>query len=78
MLIVDQIDQRIREPELCIRIASLRRDPRTADQRIIRPEDQRHRVEKEYPFVHIFHAAKLGISALWRVSRSTNFFSQLF
>src|ERR1700722_14253211 len=61
-LVIDQIDQRIREPELRICIAPLRRDPRTADQRIIRPEDECHRIQKEYPFIQIFHATNLGIS----------------
>ena len=52
LLFVDQIEQRIGKPELCIGIFAGRGQPWTADQSIIGPEHQRKRIEQKNPFIH--------------------------
>ncbi len=59
LLVVDQVDQGIRETELRIGVASLGCDPRAADQRIIGAEDQRHGVQEEDSFIRIFHSGEI-------------------
>jgi hypothetical protein len=77
MLVIDQFYNGIGKTELRIGVSSLGRDPRTADQRIIGAKDQRHGIEKEDPFIHIIHRAKIGNSREAIGPLATNIFSFL-